>query len=769
MATVALLPGWTGFAVAADRDDRRDAGWRGGQHDDEDDRGGVLGSDKPLPKDGPAPKVILISLDGAQPSRIERYLAEEVLPDDGGLGFLRKHGARAVRNITAEPSLTAVGHIAMATGSTAVHNDIPSNTFQAVAGSVRSSISGFAAPIGGYDLSPVGVAEELTAEPLWVRLRAAGKKVVTATFPGSDGADIMINVSTTATPNNIVVQPAVPTRTVDYTVPFGAFGGLSARGFAKTAADFVPNATVAAQLAAAGLKSYSPVRVATVETVFCASTTASTCGTDQGNPSVRDLRYDIVAAVLDTKNDRKTSYDTLVFLAANLPVPTTVPQAPATGPAIVGEGRSAPFFFDGSGNKVGAAYYAAQIDGDLAHVLFARYGANFIPRNAPAIAAVDDINNNVGFWRPQPDFRIPERLSAGFEPFSDEQLEALYEDQVTTWTRYQIKVALRAIDQHPDADLVMLYFEQPDGSKHQFMLTDPRQASNPRDASSIGTPNNPPGASGQDPAKIARYDRYIKYAYQRADLSVRSVIEKVGIQGDRPRSNVLVVSDHGFAPFHTAVSVNNLLAAALQSGGFSPSLINTSIAVRTSGPAAHFYVNLAGREAGGTVTPSTYQALVTAVANYLKTATDPNGRFNTSLSQSRLFDKVAVRPFSCPQSADVGLCWTSDIGQDSGDIFAVLAEGYNFDGTQTPGVARLGDPAYNAAATILSVPNFYGAHGYDPNLPDMSATFYAGGPDIRKGVVPVAHNIDLAPTITQLLGVAAAPTVDGAALTGILK
>jgi arylsulfatase A-like enzyme len=34
----------------------------------------------------------------------------------------------------------------------------------------------------------------------------------------------------------------------------------------------------------------------------------------------------------------------------------------------------------------------------------------------------------------------------------------------------------------------MIYIEQPDGSGHQFLLTDPRQASNPRDPTSDVAP-----------------------------------------------------------------------------------------------------------------------------------------------------------------------------------------------------------------------------------------------------------------------------------------
>ena len=165
----------------------------------------------------------MISLDGAKPDFIQKFIEEGVLPRDGGLARLSRQGAVAMQNVTASPSLTAVSHIEIATGSTAVHNDVPSNTFQSIVGPISSSLSGFAAPIGGYRESPLGPSQRPTASPLWVQLRQQGKKVVTATWPGGDGADISIN--------NTVVQPAQPTRVTDYTIPFGAFGGIGAQGF----------------------------------------------------------------------------------------------------------------------------------------------------------------------------------------------------------------------------------------------------------------------------------------------------------------------------------------------------------------------------------------------------------------------------------------------------------------------------------------------------------------------------------------------------------
>ena len=97
-----------------------------------------------------------------------------------------------------------------------------------------------------------------------------------------------------------------------------------------------------------------------------------------------------------------------------------------------------------------------------------------------------------------------------------------------------------------------------------------------------------------------------------------------------------------------------------------------------------------------------------------------------------------------------------------------MVEGYNFDGAQTPVVTRLGD-AGAAMTSVYSVPNFYGAHGHDSDLPSMSAILYAAGPSLKQGKkLEVVHNIDIVPTVMRILGVAPAPTVDGEVIPKIL-
>jgi Type I phosphodiesterase / nucleotide pyrophosphatase len=691
------------------------------------------------------PKVVVVSLDGAKPDLIEFYLATGLLDRNRGLGRLARRGVVAGRNVTVTPSVTAVAHIAIATGSTSVHNDIGANTFHPVSAPITSSLSGFAAPIGGYQLAPLGPADPPTAEPLWVRVRAAGRQVVTATWPGSDGADIQIG--------GTLVQSAIPFRTNDYTVPFGAFGGLGAVGLTLDRSQFTPaDQVLQDQLVAAGLSSFSPVQVtsAAPEALFCNPNVVAVGQCGNTGAAGRSIAYDVRAAALDGTNDGTTNYEQLVVFDARVGVQAGPFSPPSTGPAVtrVG-GPSAPFYLEGSGNRVGTSYFVASMAPDLSTVHLVRYSANFIPRNTVALGDVDDVNGSVGFWRAQPDFRIPERLSPGFGGFTDVELEATYEDQVATFMAYQTAVATHALRENSDASLTMLYFEQPDGSGHQFTLTDRRQASNPLDPTSVGWPGFPLGASGQDRDKVARYRRYLLAAYRAASDAVESVVQEVGVD-DRgePKANVVVVSDHGMAPFHSAVSASNLL----RQGGVDAS----KIGIRTTGPALHVYVNLAGREPGGTVDPAAYAGLVDQIAGVLRGARDPNRFFNPG--SARLFNRVWTRPMDCGRP---GFCTDQNIGQDFGDVLALMVEGYNFDGIQSPVVARLDDGDPNVTA-VYSVPNFYGAHGHDSNLDSMSAIFMAAGPDIKQRTrLRDVRNIDVAPTVLEILGIAAGPTVDG--------
>jgi predicted AlkP superfamily pyrophosphatase or phosphodiesterase len=59
----------------------------------------------------------------------------------------------------------------------------------------------------------------------------------------------------------------------------------------------------------------------------------------------------------------------------------------------------------------------------------------------------------------------------------------------------------------------------------------------------------------------------------------------------------------------------------------------------------------------------------------------------------------------------------------------------------------------------------YGAHGYDPGHPDMGGIFLALGRGVRPGTtLPPVRAIDVAPTVTTLLGIAPPAGADGKAI-----
>ena len=87
-----------------------------------------------------------------------------------------------------------------------------------------------------------------------------------------------------------------------------------------------------------------------------------------------------------------------------------------------------------------------------------------------------------------------------------------------------------------------------------------------------------------------------------------------------------------------------------------------------------------------------------------------------------------------------------------GDVVIIMEDAWTI--VVTPRLAE--------AAIGMVRPDRWGAHGWDPALPAMHAIFIASGPDIRAGAtLPVMHNVDVYPLMTELLGLRPAPGIDG--------
>lgn len=125
------------------------------------------GAERPQPR-----RVVLISLDGAGARTVQDLHARGAL-DQGGFKRFLRDGQVADALIPANPTLTSVAHISLATGFAPGATGIVGNQFHPAGSPTGQRASGFAVPIG--------------TETLWEAARRQGKRVGVLTWPGADG------------------------------------------------------------------------------------------------------------------------------------------------------------------------------------------------------------------------------------------------------------------------------------------------------------------------------------------------------------------------------------------------------------------------------------------------------------------------------------------------------------------------------------------------------------------------------------------------------
>lgn len=208
-------------------------------------------------------------------------------------------------------------------------------------------------------------------------------------------------------------------------------------------------------------------------------------------------------------------------------------------------------------------------------------------------------------------------------------------------------------------------------------------------------------------------------AVENADRQIARLIsaaEQVGIWNE---TVLLVVSDHGFTTISQSVRPGLLLAQkGLVQLGPRNRVIDWKAVVAPNG--GHAYV-------------------------YLKDAKDSE----TGKTLLEIFLPLAGKPGS-----GIRQVYTQkEIFQKGGDPSAYLAlegaEGFEF----VAGYAGAHISPTMRAAT----------HGYDPERPEMQASFLACGPAIAPGKIPGVRQIDIAPTVANWLGLKMTKT-EGASL-----
>ena len=241
--------------------------------------------------------------------------------------------------------------------------------------------------------------------------------------------------------------------------------------------------------------------------------------------------------------------------------------------------------------------------------------------------------------------------------------------------------------------------------------------------------------------RTAIREGYIRSAYEEADETLALARE---LMGDEPTT--FVSSDHGFAPQWYAVNVSKALADL----GYGPeqasncrAVAATLVKVCYAGGTAQLYIDLAGRDPAGTananlpqVAAGDYETVRNNLVSYFTNLDDPNlpGQQQVVL---KVMKKEELRNVDGSDSLHPNR---------SGDVVVVFRPPYQTDAS-TPG-------------TLIAFSQFFGQHGYLPNLVNiprnvnMHGSFIAAGPGIRKqDPVPNVRAIDLAPTIAFLMDI----------------
>jgi predicted AlkP superfamily pyrophosphatase or phosphodiesterase len=340
-------------------------------------------------------------------------------------------------------------------------------------------------------------------------------------------------------------------------------------------------------------------------------------------------------------------------------------------------------------------------------------------------AFISEIDKAIGFWPAEPDF---------FNLEGGRIDEATYMEQLERLAIHLKNAMLLAIAKY-DFDLLMGYQVQTDEAGHQFLLVDPRQQ------------------TFSDAAKRQRYAGHIEKAYQLADEHLKDIIDAAGAH----KTNIIAVSDHGMAPLHTQGFPNRILRAAglvevTGTGAVNPATSRTNAV--TVGGAANIYINLQGREPTGIVPLEQYESLQDEIVKVFQAVNDPTTNqpvFEIILKKPRPTDLAQQKSnFNGNEKAQARDFHV--FGEDTGDVLIVSRPGYNFDFNAGTGTL---------IGNFFQPSTFFGQHGYDPTLPEMKAIFYAIGPDFRRRTLDEVDNIDIAPTIADLLDIKAPRDAQG--------
>ena len=632
-------------------------------------------------------RMIFFVSDGMRPDLMSRYVAEGVMPSYASLINRGVEGYNGL--LQAFPANDGVGWPTLATGTFPGEHGSTNNTFHRIGEGNFNNRSTFT------------VAGILQADTLQQAAERAGKKVVAVEWAGVHG-----------------ISPALAGPVIDFRNFFSTRGVLTFPLVADeqaNAARFGLSYQVAAFAPAAGWMNVpssdpaSPAQeaVLTVATTFAAQ-----------NPNRTYNLY-----IYDSVMDGIAAYDRVLLTRSG------AAKDGSQSAADLAVGDWADIRLVGADGLIGAragqtaGFYVKLIDlgGDLSS--FRLYFTS-VTRAIATCACDPNLESTLVDM-------FPTSTAADFAPVEAGLVgEDTYVEQGLKWADFHwpaLEYILRVVQ--PDTDLLFLGYPTTDEFSHEFMAlvtpTDIDGAPNPffDDATNDDVPDG----------RVSAREGYIRSAYEGADQTLALGRDLMG--GD---ATVFAASDHGFAPQWYAVNVSKILAD-LGLGAEQTSNCRAAAGAMAKechvGGTAQIYINLAGRDPGGTVPAANYETVRDQIVAAFQSLTDPANPGKQVVAA--VFKKEELRNVDGSDSLHPSR---------SGDVVVVFRPPYQ---TEVP------TPGQVFAASL-----FFGQHGYLPELVDlahnvnMHGVFVAAGPGIRKQEpVMGIRAIDLAPTIAFLMGI----------------
>ena len=328
----------------------------------------------------------------------------------------------------------------------------------------------------------------------------------------------------------------------------------------------------------------------------------------------------------------------------------------------------------------------------------------------------EKMENEVGIWPCEQDNR---KLSKGLIT------EQMWFEQAERLAKYSQKLLLANINEN-NWDLLSGYFTLIDDVQHRFLLKDERQLD----------------YTMENGARRKRYEDYVIWAYRTIDSLLKELVQAA------PKDvNFVFVSDHGVAPIHNVVLINNLL----EENGISVKGDSIEARAYSTGPAAHIYVNVKGRQKNGIVPEKELSKYIDRIVEICKVLKDPTTGlpiFLVTLKASELNRLGLEHPKRSGDvfvSARTGWSLSSKIVSS---IPIIVPNSFNNDA-----YAHLDENTQSFLSSGFMNETGLGVHGNLGSIREMNAIFYAFGPNIPKQKIDTISALDVTPTITGLLNI----------------